>query len=107
RPDLGAHVAGRPAAGLRRALQSAAALRPGDCRALRRAAVPGGHVGRSQGRAVRPPGARTPAPAMTDTRRAARAFEDFTGRKPSKTRRAILDSRDVAGWELGPLVGVA
>lgn len=44
---------------------------------------------------------------MTDTRRAAKAFEDFTGRKPVKQRVAKLDSRDVAGWEMGPMLGVA
>lgn len=44
---------------------------------------------------------------MSDTRRAAKAFEDFSGHKPSKVRRSRLDDRDVAGWEMGPLIGVA
>lgn len=39
--------------------------------------------------------------------RAARAFEDFTGRKPRKVRRTRLDDTDVVGWEMGPAVGVA
>lgn len=41
-----------------------------------------------------------------NTDRAARAFEDFTGRKPTRKRRVELDGRDVAGWELGPVLGV-
>lgn len=47
---------------------------------------------------------RLPTPPL---RRASRAFEDFTGRKPRKVTRSRLDDRDVAGWELGPAVGVA
>lgn len=42
-----------------------------------------------------------------DTGRAARAFEDFTGRKPVKLRQEKLDDGPVVGWEMGPLVGVA
>jgi len=41
------------------------------------------------------------------TRRAARAFEDFTGHKAKKVTRTRLDDRDVTGWKLGPAVGVA
>lgn len=39
--------------------------------------------------------------------RAAKAFEDFTGRKPAHVSRVRLPDRDVSGWEMGPLVGVA
>jgi hypothetical protein len=42
-----------------------------------------------------------------DTRRAARAFEDFTGRKAVKVRTEKIDDGPVVGWEMGPLVGVA
>jgi len=41
------------------------------------------------------------------TRRAARAFEAFTGHKARQVRRTKLDSGDVAGWKLGPVLGVA
>ena len=40
-------------------------------------------------------------------RRAARAFEAFTGSAPRQVRRAALDSHDVDGWRLGKTVGVA
>lgn len=42
-----------------------------------------------------------------DTGRASRAFEDFTGRKPRNVTVEDLDDHPVAGWEMGPLVGVA
>jgi hypothetical protein len=41
------------------------------------------------------------------TRRAERAFEAFTGRKPKAVKRKRLAERDVAGWEMGPVVGIA
>lgn len=41
------------------------------------------------------------------TRRAVKAYRDFTGHEPSKVRVTKLDDRDVAGWKMGPLVGVA
>ena len=40
-------------------------------------------------------------------RRAARAFEAFTGAQPRQVRSAPLDSHDVDGWRLGRTVGVA
>jgi hypothetical protein len=42
-----------------------------------------------------------------DTRRASRAFEDFTGRKARKVTVEKIDDGPVTGWEMGPLVGVA
>jgi hypothetical protein len=39
--------------------------------------------------------------------RAAKAFEDFTGRKPARSYAAKLPDRNVSGWEMGPMVGVA
>lgn len=39
--------------------------------------------------------------------RAKKAFEDFKGEKPSRMRVARLPDRDVTGWEMGPMVGVA
>lgn len=44
---------------------------------------------------------------MSRTRRAIRAFEAFKGERPSSVRRSRLPDQDVAGWEMGPLVGVA
>lgn len=44
---------------------------------------------------------------MTNTRRAAQAFADFTGRKPVTAKTARLDDRDVTGWGMGPVVGIA
>lgn len=44
---------------------------------------------------------------MTNYARAARAFEDFTGRRPTRVSRAPLTDQDVTGWGMGPLVGVA
>lgn len=44
---------------------------------------------------------------MTRFTKAAHAFEDFTGRAPTKVNRAKLDSRDVTSWAMGPAVGVA
>lgn len=44
---------------------------------------------------------------MSRVRRAIRAFEDFKGEKPARLRRARLPDRDVTGWEMGPMVGVA
>lgn len=44
---------------------------------------------------------------MTDTRKAAQAYADFSGHKPSKVSRAKLDDSDVVGWKLGRAVGVA
>lgn len=44
---------------------------------------------------------------MSRYTRAARAFEDFTGRRPTKVRRDQLEDHDVVGWEMGPAVGVA
>lgn len=42
-----------------------------------------------------------------DDRRAAKAFEDFTGRRAAHRRVAKLDDRNVNGWDMGPVVGVA
>lgn len=39
--------------------------------------------------------------------RAAKAYEDFTGRKPTVARVSRLPSQNVTGWQMGPLVGVA
>lgn len=44
---------------------------------------------------------------MADTRRAAKAFEDFTGHKAVKVTRSRLDDSDVNGWKMGPVVGIA
>jgi hypothetical protein len=40
-------------------------------------------------------------------RRAVKAFEDFSGHRPAKVRTAKLDDRDVTGWQMGPMVGIA
>lgn len=45
--------------------------------------------------------------ARPPVRRAAKAFEDFTGRKPVRVKKSRLPDRDVTGWEMGPMVGVA
>lgn len=42
-----------------------------------------------------------------DTRRAVKAYEDFSGHKPKRVRRSRLDDRDVTGWQMGQLVGIA
>jgi hypothetical protein len=39
--------------------------------------------------------------------RAAKAFEDFKGERPTKVLKAKLPDKDVTGWEMGPMVGVA
>lgn len=44
---------------------------------------------------------------MKKTQRAAKAFEDFTGHKASKLRSVRLPDENVAGWEMGPVVGIA
>jgi hypothetical protein len=44
---------------------------------------------------------------VTKLARAAAAFEDFTGHKPTKVRRSRLDDKTVASWALGPAVGIA
>lgn len=44
---------------------------------------------------------------MKKTSRAAKAFEDFTGHKASKLRAVKLPDENVAGWEMGPVVGIA
>lgn len=44
---------------------------------------------------------------MSRYTKAARAFEDFTGRRPTKVRRDQLQDRDAVGWEMGPAVGIA
>lgn len=44
---------------------------------------------------------------MNSTRRAAQAFADFTGRKPTRVTRARLDDSNVNGWKMGPAVGIA
>lgn len=44
---------------------------------------------------------------MSKVKRAGQAFEDFTGRKPTKVRRYNLPDHNVAGWQMGPMVGVA
>lgn len=41
------------------------------------------------------------------TRRAANAFEAFKGERPTRLRRARLPDKDVSGWQMGPVVGVA
>lgn len=41
------------------------------------------------------------------TGRAIRAYQAFKGEKPAKVRRTRLPDRDVTGWEMGPLLGVA
>jgi hypothetical protein len=43
---------------------------------------------------------------MKETR-AKKAFEDFTGHKATKRRVSRLDDRDVHGWEMGPVLGIA
>jgi len=40
-------------------------------------------------------------------RRAIKAYEDFSGHKPSKVRRTKLPDQNVTGWEMGPVIGVA
>lgn len=40
-------------------------------------------------------------------RRAAQAFEAFSGHKPTKVTRAALPKSDVSGWRMGPVVGIA
>lgn len=45
--------------------------------------------------------------AKVPTRRAAQAFEDFTGAKAAKVHASRLDDRDVTGWKMGPVVGIA
>lgn len=40
-------------------------------------------------------------------RRAIAAYQDFKGERPTRVRRAKLPDRDVAGWQMGPLLGVA
>ncbi len=42
-----------------------------------------------------------------DTWRAKQGFRDFTGHEPKKTLRTKLDDRDIAGYALGDMVGVA
>jgi len=44
---------------------------------------------------------------MKHTKRAAKAFEDFTGHRASKLRAVRLPDENVAGWEMGPVVGIA
>lgn len=44
---------------------------------------------------------------IPDTRRAARAFEEFTGRKPRHVKASRLAGQDVVGWGMGPVVGIA
>lgn len=40
-------------------------------------------------------------------RRAAKAFEDFSGHRATKIKTSRLDDRDVTGWRMGPVVGIA
>src|SRR5882724_6002410 len=40
-------------------------------------------------------------------KRAVKAYQDFTGRRPAKVRNSRLPDNDVTGWEMGPMVGVA
>lgn len=40
-------------------------------------------------------------------KRAQKAFEDFTGRKAPHVKKANLPDRDVSGWKMGPVVGIA
>lgn len=42
-----------------------------------------------------------------DTRKAAQAYEAFTGRKPKAVKRNRLSEQDVSGWHMGPVVGIA
>lgn len=44
---------------------------------------------------------------MSRYAKAAHAFEDFTGDRPTKVRRARLDDKPVTAWQMGPAVGVA
>lgn len=44
---------------------------------------------------------------MSRISRASKAYEDFSGHKPSKVRRSRLPDQDVTGWEMGPVIGVA
>lgn len=44
---------------------------------------------------------------MANIPRARKAFEDFSGHKPQKIRKSRLDDRNVAGWQMGPVVGIA
>jgi len=39
--------------------------------------------------------------------KAKKAFEDFSGHKATKSRVSKLPDRDVTGWEMGPVVGIA
>ncbi len=39
--------------------------------------------------------------------RAAQAFEDFSGHKPTRVTKAQLQHTDAAGWKMGPAVGIA
>lgn len=41
------------------------------------------------------------------TAKAVKAYKDFSGHAPQKVKRARLDDRDVTGWQMGPVVGVA
>lgn len=40
-------------------------------------------------------------------RKSAKAFQDFTGHRAARVSRARLESADVAGWKMGPVVGIA
>jgi hypothetical protein len=44
---------------------------------------------------------------MTRYTRAAKAFEDFTGRQAKTVAATPLPARDVVGWGMGPVVGIA
>lgn len=44
---------------------------------------------------------------MSRIKKAAKAYEDFSGHKPSKIRRSKLPDENVTGWEMGPVIGVA
>lgn len=44
---------------------------------------------------------------MANVARARKAFKDFTGHAPTQVSRSALDGKNVAGWKMGPVVGVA
>jgi len=39
--------------------------------------------------------------------KARKAYQDFTGRDPPHVKKARLPDKDVAGWKMGPVVGIA
>lgn len=44
---------------------------------------------------------------MADLHRAREAFKNFSGHTPQHVTRAPLDNKAVAGWKMGPVVGIA